>query len=365
MNLRAGVSPLELFIILFNIAVGGGMLTLPRSVADAAKEDMWMSVIFGGLLMLFSVWVLIRLSRYFPNQTCMEYHRILLGPILGQAANLLVLALILSIAFLALRSFGMALKMFVLDTTPPQLFLFVLPMLAVYAIQYGLAPLVRLQQFVMIPNYLFFLTTISLGLLAINTKNYLPILAEGFIPVATGVVPSWFAYSGPELVLGLIYPYVTNQKAVMKWSMTCIGALMFLYTFITVVVQGMLGPTETAHMLVPTIIAYRGVEIPDTFIERLDGYLMIFWIPIYFTSLINFLYFFSFGAGRLLKLESNRSISILLVPLMFYLSLVPPNMDIVSKLNKLYNIAGMIWGLGILPLLLIIAWQKEKSRRLC
>lgn len=365
MNLQAGISPLQLFIILFNIAVGGGMLTLPRSVADAAKEDMWLSVIFGGILMLFSVWILIRLSQYFPNHTCIEYHRVLLGPILGQAVNLLVLILILSIAFLALRSFTMALKMFVLDITPPQLFLFILPMLAVYAIQYGLTPLVRLQQFVMLPNYLFFLTTISLGLLAINTKNYLPLLADGFIPVMTGAVPSWFAYSGPELVLGLIYPFVTNQKAVMKWSIACIGALMFLYTFITAIVQGMLGPTETAHMIVPTIIAYRGVEIPDTFIERLDGYLMIFWIPIYFTSLINFLYFFSFGTGRLLKLESNRPIAVLLVPLMFYLALVPPNMDIVSKINKLYNITGMIWGLGILPLLLIIAWQKEKRRKLC
>lgn len=338
---------------------------MPRSVADAAKQDMWLSVILGGVLMLFSFWVTTRLSQYFPDKTCLEYHRILLGPLLGQVLNIILLSLIAAVAFIALRTFSMALKMFVLETTPPQIIVFVLLLLAVYAVQYGLDSFVRLQQFIIVPNYFFFLTLIVLGVMALDTKNYQPTLADGFSPVLKGTIPSWFAYTGPELITGLLYPFITRKEEVLKWGSACVGTLTVLYTMITLFVQGILGSAETAHMIVPTIIAYREVEIPDTFIERLDGYLMIFWIPIYFTSLSNCLYFASFGAGRLLKLEYSRPLALLFVPVIYYLTVVPPDLNTMTGISKLYNIIGMVWGLGILPLLLLIAWLREKRRSEC
>jgi spore germination protein len=365
MNLRADVSPLQFFIITINVAVGGGMLTLPSSVADAAKEDMWLSVICGGILMLLSLWVAVRLSQYFPECTCIEYHRILLGPILGQVLNLVLLSLIVTATFLALRSFSTAIKLFILDITPLQIIFFVLLLLAVYAIQYELAPFLRFQQLIFVPNYMMLLPLLLLGLLSVSAKHYFPILAEGFTPVMKGAIPSWFSYSGPELVTGMIYPFITGKKQVMKWGAAAIVVLMVFYTMITIIVQGILGPAETGHMVVPTIIAYRAVEIPDTFIERVDGYLMIIWIGIYFCSLASFLYFTVFGAGRMLKLESSRPVSVLLVPLIFYLAIVPPTMQSVQMLDKIYNIVGMVWGLGVLPLLLGIAWLKEKRRGSC
>lgn len=338
---------------------------MPSSVAEAAKEDMWLSVIFGGLLVLFSFMVSAKLSQYFPKNTSIEYHRILLGPVLGQVVNSLLLLLMLGGSLLALRGFAMSIKTFVLDITPPQMIFSVLLFLAVYAVQYGLAPILRLQQFIFAPNYCMLIPLLMLGLLSINTKNYQPTLAEGFTPVLQGAMSSWFSYSGSEMITGLIYPFVTRKKFVIKFGVIGILAIIALYTLITLIVQGILGPSEAAYMLNPTVIAYRSVEIPDTFIERLDGYLMIGLIPIYFTSLVNLLYFIAFGTGQLLKMENSRPITVLLIPIIYYLALVPPDLNVVMALGKFYNIIGIVWGLGILPVLLCIAWLKEKRQRTC
>jgi len=341
------------------------MLNMPRAVAEAAKEDMWLAVLFGGVVFWFSFWAVTRLSQYFPEDTCLEYHRILLGPILGQLLNILLLSLLVVVIAITLRIFIEALKILVLDVTPPQVNVTIFLLLVVYATQYGLVPLIRMQQFVSMSNYFLLIPVLLLGLLAIDTNNYQPILAKGFTPVVKAVMPSWFAYTGPEMIVGLLYPFITRKKYAIKWGTVGIILLIAIYTLITMIVQGILTYKETAYMLLPTISAYRAVEIPDTFIERLDGYLMILWIPLVFTSLINLFYFFSFGAARLLKLESSRPVTILFVPLIYYLTGLPPNAQILDAVSNIFIQVDMAWGLGIVPLLLGIAWLKEKRRSAC
>lgn len=366
MNLNAGVSPLQFFIIIINTSFGAGMLSMPRTVAEVTNEDMWLTVICGGGVFLFAFWAVAKLSQYYPGQTCLEYHRILLGPILGQLLNVILLSLLISTTAISLRNFTVALKIMLLDMTPPQIIVIILLLLAVYATQYGLAPFLQIQQLVFMSNNFILIPVILLGFLSVNTiDTYLPILAKGLTPIIKGIVPSWFAYCGPELVVGLIYPYVTRQKGAVTWGAAGVAVLTVLYTLLTIIVQGVLTPKETAHIILPTISAYKEIEIPDTFIERLDGYLMVLWIPLYFTSLINLFYFSAFGWARLFKQESSRSVTILLVPLIYYLINLASRTQTISAINNYFTIADMVWALGIVPVLLGIAWLKEKKRRLC
>jgi spore germination protein len=138
-----------------------------------------------------------------------------------------------------------------------------------------------------------------------------------------------------------------------------------VYTLITVIVQGILGPKETAHLLSPTILAYRSVEIPDTFIERVDGYFHIFWIPVFVVCMLDWYHFAAFGIKRMLKLEDSRPVVALLLPIIQYFIDVPPDFQTAGKIAKMANFAFGIWGLGVLPLLLLIAWLKEKRRNAC
>ena len=176
-----------------------------------------------------------------------------------------------------------------------------------------------------------------------------------------GSLACWTAYSGPELIVGLVYPYLFRQDSVVRFGLAGIGAAAVLFTLISGITLGILGPEETAHLLIPTIMAYRAIEIPDTFIERIDGYLTIVWIAISFTALVNWLYFTGFAAARLLKLENSRPAMVLLVPVLAYLVTVPPDFYSVTIVSKWVNYAGLAWGLGVLPLLLALAWRRKRG----
>lgn len=355
MSIQRNISLMQVFIIYVNIAFGAGILTLPRSVATIAGEDMWLSVVLGGLAMGFSLWCSFSLSQRFPGATALEYHRLLLGSIAGQLLNVCFILLLALLGATALRAFSDAIVLFMFDVTPPYLFLFVYLGLAAYAGQYGLAPLLRMQQFIIFsigPVFVFF---ILLGILQIDFRHFEPFLAKGIMPAVKGILPSWFTYSGPELITGLVFPFLTRQNQAMKTGLSSIVSLLVVYTGITIIVQGILGAHETISTRFPTIMAYREVDIPDTFIERIEGYLLILWMAIYFTSLANFLYFTAFACSRLMKVEYSRPFTVLLVPVFYFIAMLPSDYEHINLLFKMNNIAALIWGLGILPILLLIA----------
>ena len=365
MNHNTTISPIHFFVIAVNSMFGSSLLTLPSELARIAKVDMWMPMLFGSILMLVAFWVAVKLSAYFPNVTVIDYHVLLLGRIPGFVLNALMILLMMVIVGLFLRNFTIAVKVYLLDLTPPQVIDIFFLGLAIYAVQYGLAPLLRLQQFLFVPEYGIFLTIILLGVLAIETNNYQPMLAEGITPVLQGMIPTWFTYTGPELFIGFLYPFINPKQAAIKWGFYSISVVAAIYAIITLIVQGILGPTETAHAIIPTMLAYRFIEIPDTFIERLDGYLMTIWVIIAFTTLINWLYFIVFGIGQMLKLESSRCTVVLILPVIYYLLYVPPNASAVQMITKWVNYAGIFWGLGLTPLLLALAWLKAKRKIPC
>lgn len=361
MNTRTNISLLQLFMIYVNTAYGAGILTLPRTVGSIAREDVWLSVIFGGMAMAFSLWCTLTLSRRFPETTAIEYHPLVLGPVLGQILNIYYLLNLVIIGAAGLRSFSTALKLFLFDLTPPWIITFIFLGVAAYAGQYGIAPLIRMQQFFVFIISPFFITLTLLGFLRVETHHFQPFLAGGLMPVLKGVVPSWFAYSGPEMITGLLFPFVTKKNQVVKMGLASIVVLTVVYTVVTVIVQGVLGLEEIVAMVFPTVIAYREVDIPDTFIERLDGYLLIVHIAIYFISLANLMYFAAFGCSRLMKLEYSRPAIILLVPILYFIAILPQSNEQLNLFYRLVNYIGLSWGLIVSPLVLLIAKLRNRG----
>jgi spore germination protein (amino acid permease) len=366
LNISPRISPLHLYIICFNATFGSSLATLPRSAGNIAHEDMWLSVIVGGMTFLFGVWAVTKLSSYYSEYTCIEYHQILLGPFFGGVINIILIALIIMVPATSSRTFIVALNIFLLDRTPPEYLTLIQLALFVYTTQYGLLPLIRTQQLIFQSNHLIFILLVLLGLMAINsTTHYRPFLAQGLTPVIKGAIPTFFAYTGPEIAISLLYPFITQQKKVFKWAGAAVITLIAVYTLITAIVQGILSPKEAAHQLIPTVIAFRNVEIPDTFIERLDAYFIIFWIPIYICCMINWVYFAAFAIERVLKLENSRSVVALLVPIYFYLITLAPDFQTAGEISEWVNLAYIIWDLGIWPFLLCIAVWKEKRNHAC
>ena len=316
---------------------------------------MWLSVMLGGLAIGFSLWCAVTVSQRFPEATAIEYHNALLGPIVGRLISIYYLVSMVFLGASALRSFAGAVKLFLFELTPLWIILFVFLGVAAHAGQYGIAPLIRMQQFILFAVSPVAIVLMSLGFLRVETKEFQPFLAGGLMPVLKGIVPSWFAYSGPELITGLLFPFVTQKKQVIKAGLVTVAVLTVIYTTYTIIVQGVLGVEEIVVTVYPTIIAYREVNIPDTFVERIDGYGLTLQIALYFLSLANFLYFSAFGCARLMKLEYSRPVIILLVPVFYVIALLPQSVEQLTSYYQWANNVLIFGGLVVLPLLLIIA----------
>ncbi|MDT8901578.1 GerAB/ArcD/ProY family transporter [Anaeroselena agilis] len=355
------VSPLQFMVIAVNAMFGTSLLVLPRRVADSAHQDMWLAVLLASVFIAVSFRIAAALAARFPDLTAIEYHRILLGKFWGNVLNVAMLALMLAVIAQTIRISRIAVKIFLLDMTPSQVIVLAFLLLAVYAAQSGLGPVIRVQQLLLLFAHSAFVALVLLGLLEIETEHYTPLLAEGVMPVLKGSLSCWTAYSGPELIIGLLYPFLVRRGSLVRFGLAGIGAVTILFVLISGITLGILGPEETSHLLVPTIMAYRAIEIPDTFIERIDGYLMIVWIAVSFTALVNWLYFTGFAAARLMRLENARPVMALLVPVIAYLVTVPPDFYSVVIVSKWINYAGLAWGLGVLPLLLALAWRRKEG----
>lgn len=359
------VTPLYFFFLTVHVMFGASLLILPSQVAEIAKEDMWMSVLLASILIAVSFWSAVRLARYFPRCTSVEYHCLLLGPTAGMLLNMALLLIMIINSALTMRIFVISIKTFLLDLTPPAIITGMLLLLAWYACRNGLEPLIRVQQFMFLPSYGLFSIIVLLGIFSVEVRHYQPILAEGITPVLLAVIPVWFAYSGPEIITGFLYPSMTRKDLTLATGMVAIGVVVLIYFSIFFIVQGILGAEEIAHILIPPIVAYRFVEIPDTFIERLEGYLMTMWLFIALTSFFNWLYFIAFAISQMAKLESSRPVMMLILPLLLYLTSLPPDHQAVLVIGKWGNIASLVWGLVILPSLLGLAWFKRKRRQSC
>lgn len=365
MPLRQQITPLQFAFLLFNTALGAGLLILPRPLAQLAREDMWLSVLAGGVMTMVMFWCAATLCGFFPRLTLVEYHRALLGRWLGDTLTIGFLALSLLLTSLTLRTFALAVKLFLFDVTPVEVIFFTILIVAVYATQYGLGPVVRLEQVLLPSSLTLFLGIFLLGLVAVKGRNFLPFLGHGITPVLQGAAATWLTYSGPELVIALAYPFLTRQRAATPWGLYTLALLTAVYTVSTAVLQGVLGADEIDRLTFPVISAFKEVQIPDTYVERLDGYLMVIWIFLYFGSLANLLLLSAFAASRLLGLEFSRPLLVLLLPLLYYAALVPPDQPTQEIVSRWLNLAGLVWSLVITPLLTLLAWRRQRGRPPC
>lgn len=97
MNHNTTISAMQFFVIAVNSMFGSSLLTLPSDLARIAKEDMWMPMLFGSILMFVAFWLAVKLSAYFPNVTVIDYHVLLLGRIPGFVLNGLMILLMMVI----------------------------------------------------------------------------------------------------------------------------------------------------------------------------------------------------------------------------------------------------------------------------
>lgn len=329
-----------------------GHLILLTVVIGESRQDGWIAAIIGTILGLIGIISLVRLSQKFPGLTLVEMlfsHFSWVGKLIG----VLYLAYFYIMTVLAVRLFAETYKK-IMEETPVIAFVAVILFLTAYIVYSGIETMGRLNQ-IMLPVVVviaFVVVVLTLG----KNKDYtnlLPILGNGFSPVALGSlsVMGWF---GEFVIMGMIFPYVKCPRRLVKTGIyTALITLIFFLGPVTGPVA-LFGPVEAAKMELPTFSEVRYITAGDV-LYRFDTIAILFWTTGLTIRTAIFFYGLSLGAAQALKLKSYRPI---VIPFAWLIGVgavlfVKNYQELTDFLFHTYVPLNLIMGVAI-PLLLLL-----------
>jgi spore germination protein len=357
------ITPAQLAVTIVSVMVGVGILSYPGPVAEAAGVDGWIGIIISGIISLFSSFLIIALGKKFQYQSLVDYGPKLVGRYINIIIMVCFILYFLTFVSMVVRISADATKIFLLDQTPVEVILLGILIMSTYLVVHGINPIARFNESLQ-PGIIFILIVVLL--LTLRDAEFgrnLPVLGDGVVPVMKSIPKIFFSFLGFEILFFLL-PFLKKKEKVKRILSVGIISVTLFYTFIMVLSISVFGQKEVANLEYPTIALVKNIEVPGTFIERLESIMMFVWIPFSVTTVVIFLYGASLLTSSLLKLEEHRTVSLLFFPIVFLMAVLPENVLQVSYIAEKTSYAGIGLSIGLPLFLWSIYGLKKGMKRL-
>lgn len=348
----------ELVVLLITVTLAMDSFTEPRRVLEVAGRDGWLSIILaGGWSMAVAVTV-IKLASLFPRQSPNAWIPQLFGRWGGTLFIVLYIIFFLLLTAWTLRVFSEVMKTYLLPRTPSEVIIFSLLLCVLYLTSYGLDPMTRVTG-------IFFLVSVVPGVIFIvffpterNLGELLPVMADGFLPVAKGFVPALATYHGWTTALYLLQ-FMDIPKEAPRAIVLVFAFLLLIFTWIYVLIVATFGPLEARYLLYPVLELVREMEGIRGFMEKMDLLFLIFWMIAIFISVAFTYYVPVLAASQLLGLQDRRLLLFCLLPLVYFLALLPSSYKAAESLGEWITFGGLALDFGMVALVLL-AWLRRR-----
>lgn len=346
------ISNSQLWIFIVLAVIGVGVFSLPRVAADAAGPDGWLVVLLGGLLSLTDFYIICKLIRRFPNSTLIQMSVKILGK--GLTVPLIGVFWLYTIVLSAgvLRIFAEVVKMTLLVRTPVEVILICILIPGLILMRSGIEPIVRFNEIVFPVIAVMLILIMVLMIPNSDFSNLLPVMRTDFRVILKGSYGTIFSYSGFEFVL-LMAPFLKNRDAAFRSGIIAFSIIICMYLLVVILSFGKLGIAETKHLIWPTLSAINSVDIPGSFIERLEGVAMTVWVLLAFTSIVPFSYFASLIASRAFGQSEVKHLCSMIIPVVYFVAMIPASVvEVYKDLDKVFIYLGT-FSMVVIPILLL------------
>ncbi len=354
------ITSLQLAVVITSASIGVVYISIPRIIGEVAGRDGWLTILGTGGMVLGLTWVLVQLCLRFPRQTATQFIPLVAG---RWAGGLLVwgfvLYFILASAYI-IRSFSDAMKLFLLPYTPLEVVVIVQVLTGAYLVGHGVNVLARSMQ-VFFPLILLPMGIILLlAVVDFRPSELLPVLADGVAPVVRAVPQAFWALLGFEVLLFLVAYLHYPRRDALRSALVGAAIPVVLYLVIFVITIGALGPALSKQQILPVIDLARSIDIPGTFVERLEVFLLALWVVTAFSSATVYHYLAALAASQLLALKEHRPLVYLLPPLIYLAAMRPSNITVEMAMGKVISWLGMglVIGTALLLPMAIITGKK-------
>lgn len=333
-------------MFLTNSMLGAGILTLPRNVVkDVKTPDAWVSVLFGGLVVLMAMLLMVKLSQQFPSKTIFQYSKRIIGRFPGGVLSTLMILYFIVIAGFEIRVLAEVTMFFLLEGTP--IWAIVIPFIWVgtYLVYGGINSIARAFQ-IIFPISLFILIIcyiLSTRLFEINHLR--PFLSEGLMPVIRGMKSCILIFTGCEVIM-IMTAFMEHPQQAVKAVLIgfCIPLILYLVTVVMVI--GGLTIDSVITSTWPTIDLVRSIEVSGFFFERFEFPLLVIWLMQMFCNFCGFFFNASLGISQVFQVKIQRVI-LALMPIIFICTMLP------KRINDIFGVGDAIGNMGIILFILL------------
>ncbi|MGE7273663.1 GerAB/ArcD/ProY family transporter [Brevibacillus panacihumi] len=350
----------QMALQMFAAMVGVGVLSLPSVLVGSAGVDAWLVILLAGGYAVIAVSIMAYLGNRFPGKSIIQYAPLLLGHVLGTCVLLAFLLYFLMFVGTIVRMSADVTKLFLLDLTPVEVIVLGMLVTSTYLILQGVNAIARFNEFIQ-PLALFaLLLVLTQTLRETDFGRLLPVLGDGIQSVLQSFPSVFFSLLGFEILL-FLHPFMENPSRGLQSAFLAIGMTVVLYALLTILSIALMGAAEVELIEYPALAIIKSIEVPGSFIERLDSIMMMVWVPFAVTSIVMFHYCASLITSQLLGLQDHRVVSLLYVPIVFLIAVLPRNVLEVERWSQWTSWlgAGLV---SLVPLSMIVAY-KWRARR--
>lgn len=336
---------------------GTAVVTLPRQTVYVAGNDGWIAVLIGSAIMAIFTIVFTTLGQRHTDKTVVELSQILLSRPIGILVSLGLAVKIMIGAGLELRIFCEMIGQSMLFRTPILVTALAMILICGYVSALGYECRARTGEILFVFVFVPFLILMLIAVFAADYSNLRPVLSHNSSSFLYGAWDTILSFQGLEFLF-LVFPYLQQPKRAKKAMIEAGIAIAFFMTLITLLTIAVFGEYSVINKLFPVLQMMDSLQIPGSFLDRQDIFMLWFWVASLFASISAALFFVTILFERIQQNKNKkipaRKWMIFVMIVVFVVAVFPQDVAKTYDYMKLLKQYGGVFYILILPVVLLI-----------
>ncbi|OMF37963.1 spore gernimation protein [Paenibacillus sp. FSL H8-0548] len=353
------ITVIQAAAILFSTIIGVGVLPLPLFAVRVANSGAPLVTLLGMLLGFVGLGIITLLGMRFPNKSIIQYSEDILGKWLALLGNILIIVFFAILTSLTAREFGEVVVTSVLKTTPVEVTVIVMLLLAAITTRNDITTFAYIHVFYTPILLVPVLLIVALALKNSDLINLQPIWGNATGNMLPGILTIAALFQG-SFILTIVIPAMRQPEKAMKASMVGMLFAGGLYITIVAATVSVFGSEEIKKLLWPTLELAKATSLPANILERLDAAFLAVWVTAVFTTLYSSYFLTIHSISKLFRLSDHRMFSFFLLAFVFVMAMLPQNILQMYSIIQNFGRIGLAITIAYPGLLLVIALLRKK-----
>ncbi|SFF42651.1 spore germination protein KB [Paenibacillus algorifonticola] len=358
------ITGLQVFWMITIMDLGMTLIMTLSPSMQSAKQDVWISMLFAGCLILLVTFFVTNVTVLYPEKDLIQLSHTILGKWIGKVVVLIYLVQWYTITPIVLRQFVDVIQIMILPETPKAAVMLIMLLLIVYTTHSGgIVSIARCSEILGPIIILMVLLAMAASFNNIDLKYLLPVYADsGIGGIAKGTLaPASYLGHSVEYLMLASFLYQPRKGAPYAYWGVITAAFFALIAMLMATIT--LGVNILPKMWYPFFEMSRKISLFG-FIENFDPLSIVIWVASVFIKLAIYLFISSYGTAQFLKIKNWKVMIWLIAPVIMVFAYFPTNVSEATS-NYLMNYwvpFALPVNMIALPLLLLIVGKIKQKK---